>query len=495
VNWNSSQGVQRFVDAPLAVRSSPRRICKYLWLAVATLATACGASSSSPGSVTGATPPPLLGLCEVSVPASQLSPLAQPEGESRILDVTASAACNWTAESRTGFLGIVGANTGSGNGKLTLSINANSGAQRSGTVVINEATLTITQAAAACRLTVAATQTSFDENGGTASATVTMAQGVNCSWTAASNASFITITAGGSGTDNGTVAFRVAPNDAASNRSGSLTIAGQTISIQQSGVGAPTPPLPPCRFTVAASQASFNENGGTASATVTVTQGVNCSWTAASNASFITITAGGSGTDNGTVAFRVAPNSAAGNRSGSLTIAGQTLSIQQSGIAEPTPPPPPPPPPLCTYDLNSSSATRDSRGGSGSVSVTAGGGCAWTAVSNASWLHVTSGSPGNGNGTVGYTVDANPGQPRKGIVTVAGIVTAAQRVFTVDQTRNRCDVNNDNVIDDSDVNTVVQASLTGSTNAAYDINRDGMVNVVDVQVVVNARLDPASCPP
>lgn len=36
-------------------------------------------------------------------------------------------------------------------------------------------------------------------------------------------------------------------------------------------------------------------------------------------------------------------------------------------------------------------------GGSGSVNVTAQGGCTWTATSNANWLTITSGGSGAGN--------------------------------------------------------------------------------------------------
>jgi hypothetical protein len=34
------------------------------------------------------------------------------------------------------------------------------------------------------------------------------------------------------------------------------------------------------------------------------------------------------------------------------------------------------------------------------VTVTAGTGCGWTGVSNASWITVTGGASGSGNGTV-----------------------------------------------------------------------------------------------
>jgi hypothetical protein len=86
----------------------------------------------------------------------------------------------------------------------------------------------------------------------------------------------------------------------------------------------------------------------------------------------------------------------------------------------------------CTYSIAPTSRDLGAGAAAGSVAVTAGGGCSWTAVSNApSWLHVTSGASGTGNGTVGYSVDAYTGKPknRKGTLTIAG------RTFTVKQTR------------------------------------------------------------
>ena len=60
--------------------------------------------------------------------------------------------------------------------------------------------------------------------------------------------------------------------------------------------------------------------------------------------------------------------------------------------------------------------------------VTAGTGCAWTAASSASWITVTSGASGSGNGSVGYSIAANTT-----ISSRAGIVTIAGQAFTVTQ--------------------------------------------------------------
>jgi hypothetical protein len=76
---------------------------------------------------------------------------------------------------------------------------------------------------------------------------------------------------------------------------------------------------------------------------------------------------------------------------------------------------------MCTYTLSATSAGIDSRGGSGSLSVTAAAGCTWTAASNSpSFLTVTGGASGNGNGVVSYQVSPNAGLVRTGTLTVAG---------------------------------------------------------------------------
>lgn len=74
----------------------------------------------------------------------------------------------------------------------------------------------------------------------------------------------------------------------------------------------------------------------------------------------------------------------------------------------------------CVTALNPSGASIGSGGGTGTIPVIATAGCAWTAASNAAWINITSGAAGSGNGTVGYTVAANPGPQRTGTITVAG---------------------------------------------------------------------------
>ena len=81
---------------------------------------------------------------------------------------------------------------------------------------------------------------------------------------------------------------------------------------------------------------------------VAVTSPTGCAWTAASTASWLTVTSGASGSGNGTVALTVAANTVATARTGTATIAGQTFTVTQAAAA-------------CTYAINPGSATR--RGG------------------------------------------------------------------------------------------------------------------------------------
>jgi glucose/arabinose dehydrogenase len=331
-------------------------------------------------------------------------------GGSGSVAVTAGAGCNWTAQSNAGFITVTGGASGSGNGTVNFSVAANtSTSPRSGTITIAGQTFTVNQsgAPAPCSFSINPTSQSFAAGGGTG--TVGVTAGAGCAWTAQSNAGFITITSGGSGSGNGTVNYSVAANTSSSQRSGTMTIAGQTFTVTQAGTGGG------CTFSINPTSQSFAAAGG--SSTVAVTAGASCNWTAQSNAAFITITAGSSGTGNGTVNFSVAANSSASQRTGTMTIAGQTFTVTQAGTGG-----------GCTFTISPSSASVRRAGGPGTTNVLAGAGCNWTAVSNVPWITITSGSSGSGNGSVGYTVAENPtGTTRSGTVTIAG------KTFTVKQ--------------------------------------------------------------
>jgi len=196
--------------------------------------------------------------------------------------------------------------------------------------------------------------------------------------------------------------------------------------------------------TIDPTSAGFGAGGG--SGTVTVTASAGHAWTAVSNVVWITITSGASGNGNGTVEYLVAAN-AGTSRTGTMTIAGWTFTVNQAGA--------------CTASISPTSASLPTAGGTGQVTVTATAGCSWTAASNDTWLVVTGGASGTGNGTVDYSAAANSGGPRTGTITIAW------QTFTVTQAG----------VQFTDIGANLQG-LDGSAVAWGDYDNDGDLDLL-----------------
>jgi hypothetical protein len=117
------------------------------------------------------------------------------------------------------------------------------------------------------------------------------------------------------------VTFTVAANTGAAARTGTLTIAGLTLTVNQ---------LPgPCTYAISPTSQSFEKSMGTGGP-ISVTTQPGCTWTAVSNANWITVTSGSSGTGSGNVTYAVGANTTGSDRTGTLTIARQTLTVTQN---------------------------------------------------------------------------------------------------------------------------------------------------------------------
>jgi hypothetical protein len=309
-----------------------------------------------------------------------------------VVSVTAGQGCQWGVDNKLAWVSVAGG--GNGNGSVSFTVAANTGGARSGSFTVAGHAVTITQDG--CSYTLGSNEQTFPNTGGNGSVSVTT--GAACSWTATSNAGWLSITAGGSGTGNGTVSFSVSLNPGAT-RSGTLSVAGQTVTITQPG----------CGYSLSSNGQTHPNIGGNFS--VNVTAGAGCPWTATSNVGWLSISSGGSGTGNGTVNYTVAHTNE-GDRTGTLSIAGQTFTVTQTG---------------CAYSITPSA--RQSAPYTGvqaaavSVSVNSGMSCSWTATvpdeQDQSWLHVNT-SGGMGAGTVTYTADSNTSVARSGRVRIAG---------------------------------------------------------------------------
>jgi regulation of enolase protein 1 (concanavalin A-like superfamily) len=193
-------------------------------------------------------------------------------------------------------------------------------------------------------------------------------------------------------------------------RSATVTIADQTFTVSESAA--------PCSYGISPASPSLAADGG--AATVTVTAGSWCSWTATvSDPSWLTITSGAPGTGNGTVTLTAPPNPA-GARSTPVMIAGQTLLAYQAAAA-------------CTFSISPASQPLANGGDGGTIAVTTDSWCSWTATSSdPSWLTVTGGASGAGSGTIAIAASANPAGPRMATVTIG------DQTFTASQAAAPC---------------------------------------------------------
>ncbi|MDZ7638993.1 MAG: BACON domain-containing carbohydrate-binding protein [Bryobacterales bacterium] len=251
--------------------------------------------------------------------------------------VSAPAGCLWNAVSNATWVAVSSGAAGSGNGTVTLTVAENTNTSpRAASVSVGGQTFTVQQAAAPappppptpepppCEYAVTPVSTNVNHDGGPAAATVITASG--CSWTATSNSAWISISSGTNGSGSGSVSIQVAANPSQQSRTGSVSIAGRTLTIQQNGA----PVVVACSYSLNAT--SFPMGHQTGSLVVQVTTGNTCSWSAASNVPWISVSSPASNAGSGTATLQVQGNSSGSSRTGTLLIAGQTVSVSQSAL-------------------------------------------------------------------------------------------------------------------------------------------------------------------
>lgn len=264
--------------------------------------------------------------------------------------------------------------------------------------------------APSCSYSLSVASFTFGPSGGTGS--VTVSSGSTCAWTTATNASWIAVTSGSSGTGSGTVAFTVASNAGTDSRSGGLTIGDRQVTISQDGV----PPVS-CTLDVSPSGAVHSKDSANGSFTVTTPAG--CAWTASSAASWITIAPGSTaGAGSATVTYSVSRNSDTASRSATITVLDRQFAVTQSGDAG-----------TCQYAVSPVQFSPCMTSPQMSAIVTAQSGCTWTSSSTDPWIEIVGGQSGSGSGTIAFRVADNWLAPRSGQILVRWpTVTAGQNI-------------------------------------------------------------------
>jgi sugar lactone lactonase YvrE len=167
-------------------------------------------------------------------------------------------------------------------------------------------------------------------------------------------------------------------------------------------------PTVPCTYSVSPTTLQAAVSGG--NLTVGIKTTASCSWTVSGVPGWITVSSALTGTGSASVTLVVGPNSGA-SLSGTVMIAGASVTVAQPAAS------------ACIYVLSPGGEAFGVAGGTGTISITVSTGCPWGATSTASWIAITGGNSGNGNGSVTFQAAPNPGAARSGTITVAGLLS------------------------------------------------------------------------
>ena len=249
-----------------------------------------------------------------------------------------------------------------------------------------------------------------------------------------SDQSWLTI----SGVGNGVVSFAFTANPSVS-RLAHLTLLGTNIAIAQAG-----------SITANLGTNALTEQGAAGSDSVALAVSPTGPWAATANAAWLHLDAANqSGTGSASVVFTFDAN-AGTPRAGTLTIAGQMLTVTQLGLNA-----------LGTTNLLEGPAA----GADSVVLAVKSSTQPWMATANDSWLHLdATNQSGTGSATVAFTLDANPGATRTGTLSVGGVTLSVTQAGST-------------YIAANPVATLVAAPVSPATALLWGLTVDGAGNV------------------
>lgn len=326
--------------------------------------------------------------------------------------ITTSGSGTWTASVSDSWITIPAALTSRNAGlPVAYTVAANTGVEaRTGYIYVSGHVFTITQEGVGAALD--SSSASFDMAGGSGSFSVLADAGI--SWNARPNVDWISI-APTSGTGDGEVSFTVAPYAEVSTRSGTITAAGCTFTVNQTG-----------RLMKLDREAeSCDYQSHVFALQLNALSGVE--WGVWLDSPWLSVVDGGTGVGGSNLSLAIAENPSYLARTGVAMVGTETFTITQAGR----------PKAAMTFAVSPENSTASVNGANAIIAVTATPDLPWSASSGANWLTVMpSFGEGSGNGNVIYSASPNPTMAaRTGTITVTPVAASqmAAKTHTVTQ--------------------------------------------------------------
>jgi hypothetical protein len=254
--------------------------------------------------------------------------------DSVIVNVDAnSSSCGWSVSENLTWVTPSKLN-GTGSGSVALNVTANSSlSSRTGIVTIAGKSFTITQEGMGCSYTISPERKDFTSGFGVVDVSVDASSAL-CSWTVSENLTWVTPLKL-NGTGSGSVTLNVTENSSLSSRTGIVTIAGKSFTITQNGgYGVCTYNLIPTSIHADHNGRCTNcvDNPWNGNAVNVNTTGFPCYWTPYQDASWINVQPSYTQIGDLLVYVNIQPNWETTPRSGTVTLGGVSLPVNQDGM-------------------------------------------------------------------------------------------------------------------------------------------------------------------
>ena len=364
---------------------------------------------------------------------------ASMDGANGIIAVTATPDLPWKATSDANWLTVYAETaTGLGNGNVVYSVSPNlTLLQRTGNITVTPEAAS-GMAAKTHKVTQPAAQSALSSNGyefeaAGESCSVDVSVSSIVQWSISESLDWITV----NGTTNrmgpGTVTLQAAANDTVCPRNGTVKIAGKNFVVSQKARS----------VELEYDTMLFGTDGGYES--IAIHPDGNSSWTAvASDATWITIFQGDSGTGDGEIMYIVSPYVGNGTaRTGWIAVGDKKVYITQRAYD-------------LSIDPNGTNVVGSA--GAGEIVVSASIGDVWTTIVTEPWITLVSGcDSGAGSGVVRFLyTENNTGKTRVGKIIISG------EVYTLEQLARQ-------MVFDVDVSTGMSTNITEIIGAEYGV--------------------------
>ena len=150
-----------------------------------------------------------------------------------------------------------------------------------------------------------------------------------------------------------------------------------------------------CEVAIADAPADMAPADGMSGA-LAITTNRDCTWTATTNAGWISITSATSGQGSESLKYRISPNVEPAPRRGVVQVNNAQVPLVQNAAP-------------CRYSVIPANTAVSANGGDVTVAIETPTGCAWTGVSPVAWITLPANASGDGSGTLTLTVAAHTG--------------------------------------------------------------------------------------